>query len=70
MTMIETLAPRSVFSPQHSHYYGANVAGKARKFLLNPGGRARFHQMLSEMSATEDYGGAFSRAPGPAAGPS
>ena len=62
MTMIETLAPRSIFSPEHSHYYGANVAGKARKFLLNPGGRARFHEMMNEMSSTEDYSGAFSRA--------
>jgi len=62
MTMIETLAPRSIFSPEHSHYYGANVAGKARKFLLNPGGRARFHEMLNEMSSTEDYSGSFSRA--------
>ena len=55
MTMIETLAPRSVFSAEHSHYYGANVAGKPRKFLLNPGGRARFHEMLDEMSSTEDF---------------
>jgi cation diffusion facilitator CzcD-associated flavoprotein CzcO len=62
MTMIETLAPRSVFSPEHSHYYGANVAGKPRKFLLNPGGRARFHEMLNEMASTEDYRGAFARA--------
>ena len=62
MTMIETLAPRSVFSPEHSHYYGANVQGKPRKFLLNPGGRAKLRQMLGEMSSTEDYSGAFSRA--------
>jgi cation diffusion facilitator CzcD-associated flavoprotein CzcO len=61
MTMIETLAPRSVFSPKHSHYYGANVAGKPRKFLLNPGGRARFHEMLNEMTSTGDYRGALSR---------
>jgi len=70
MTMIETLAPRSIFSPRHSHYYGANVAGKVRKFLLNPGGRARFHEMLNEMSSTEDYSGAFSRAAAPVTGAS
>ena len=62
MTMIETLAPRSIFSPKHSHYYGANVQGKPRKFLLNPGGRGKLHEMLNSMSSTEDYGGAFSRA--------
>ena len=38
MTMVETLAPLSIFSAEHSHYYGANVQGKPKKFLLNPGG--------------------------------
>ncbi len=62
MTMVETLAPQSIFSAEHSHYYGANVEGKVRKFLLNPGGRAKLHEMLDEMSSTENYGGAFSSA--------
>ncbi|GAA2592507.1 NAD(P)/FAD-dependent oxidoreductase [Winogradskya consettensis] len=62
MTMIETLAPRSIFSAEHSHYYGANVEGKVRKFLLNPGGRAKLHEMLDEMSSTENYTGAFRKA--------
>ena len=60
MTMVETLAPRSIFSAEHSHYYGANVQGKPRKFLLNPGGRGKLHEMLDAMSATEDFSGAFS----------
>jgi cation diffusion facilitator CzcD-associated flavoprotein CzcO len=60
MTMIETLAPRSIFSAEHSHYYGANVQGKAKKFLLNPGGRAKLHELLEAVSATPDYDGAFS----------
>ncbi|WP_280490004.1 flavin-containing monooxygenase [Nocardia carnea] len=59
MAMIETLAPQSIFSAEHSHYYGANVEGKVRKFLLNPGGRPKLHEMLGEMSATENYGGAL-----------
>lgn len=59
MTMIETLAPRSIFSAEHSHYYGANVQGKPRKFLLNPGGRPKLHEILGEMSSTENYTGAF-----------
>jgi cation diffusion facilitator CzcD-associated flavoprotein CzcO len=62
MTMVETLAPKSIFSAEHSHYYGANVQGKARKFLLNPGGRAKLHEMLDELTATPDYGGALSGA--------
>ncbi|MEU4654896.1 NAD(P)/FAD-dependent oxidoreductase [Streptomyces sp. NPDC023723] len=61
MTMIETLAPQSIFSAEHSHYYGANVQGKVRKFLLNPGGRGKLHEILDEASSTEDYNGALSR---------
>ncbi|MFE4504132.1 flavin-containing monooxygenase [Rhodococcus sp. NPDC056743] len=60
MTMVETLAPLSIFSAEHSHYYGANVEGKARKFLLNPGGRAKLHEILDGVSATHDFGGALS----------
>ncbi|MFF0815032.1 flavin-containing monooxygenase [Rhodococcus sp. NPDC003318] len=60
MTMIETLAPQSMYSAEHSHYFGANVEGKVRKFLLNPGGRGKLHEMLAEVSSTENYGGAFS----------
>lgn len=59
MTMVETLAPKSIFSPKHSHYYGANVEGKARKFLLNPGGRTTLAEMLDDVVATENYGGAL-----------
>lgn len=59
MTMVATLAPLSIFSAEHSHYYGANVVGKPRKFLLNPGGRGKLHEMLGEMTATEDFGGAL-----------
>jgi hypothetical protein len=69
MTMVETLAPRSIFSAEHSHYYGANVEGKVRKFLLNPGGRGKLHEILDEMSATENYGGAFSRGQAAGSGP-
>ncbi|MBR7833127.1 NAD(P)/FAD-dependent oxidoreductase [Actinospica durhamensis] len=61
MTMIETLAPQSIFSAEHSHYYGANVQGKVRKFLLNPGGRGKLHEILGEMTSTEDYTGAFTQ---------
>jgi cation diffusion facilitator CzcD-associated flavoprotein CzcO len=59
MTMIEVLAPQSIFSAAHSHYYGANVAGKARKFLLNPGGRGKLHEILDSLTATPDFGGAL-----------
>jgi cation diffusion facilitator CzcD-associated flavoprotein CzcO len=59
MTMVETLAPQSIFSAEHSHYYGANVQGKPKKFLLNPGGRAKLHEMLDVMTSTTDFNGAL-----------
>lgn len=60
MRMIEELSPRSIFSAEHSHYYGANVEGKARKFLLNPGGRQGLADILAQVTSTEDYNGALS----------
>ncbi|MFT4123848.1 MAG: NAD(P)/FAD-dependent oxidoreductase [Microbacteriaceae bacterium] len=62
MDMVATLAPQSIFSPEHSHYYGANVKGKPRKFLLNPGGRSKLNEILAEMASTEDHNGAFAKA--------
>ena len=65
MNMVEELASRTGFSAEHSHYYGANVAGKARKYLLNPGGRAKLHEMIADLSSTVDYGGALSAVEAP-----
>lgn len=59
MDMIAELAPKSMYSAEHSHYYGANVAGKPRKFLLNPGGRQALVDILAEMTSTDDYNGAL-----------
>jgi hypothetical protein len=39
MELVAELAPKSMFSEQLSHYYGANIVGKPRTFLLNPAGR-------------------------------
>lgn len=61
MTMVETLAPMSIFSAEHSHYYGANVEGKPQKFLLNPGGRSKLQEMLGELASTPDFTGALTR---------
>ncbi len=67
MDMVAELAPKSIFSVNHSHYYGANVEGKPRKFLLNPGGRDKLAEMLKEMTSTENYGGALVSAKEPVA---
>ncbi|MFF0815048.1 flavin-containing monooxygenase [Rhodococcus sp. NPDC003318] len=49
MDMVNTLAPHSMFSKEHSHYYGANIPGKPRRFLLNPGGRGKLHEMIADV---------------------
>ncbi|ALJ21963.1 flavin-containing monooxygenase [Microbacterium sp. No. 7] len=56
MEMVETLAPTVTFSKKHSHYYGANVAGKPAKYLMNPGGRAKLLEFIDELVAS-DYEG-------------
>jgi cation diffusion facilitator CzcD-associated flavoprotein CzcO len=52
MAMIAEFAPLSGVSDKHSHYYGANIPGKPRKFLLNPGGRGKLHEMFDEVAAS------------------
>ncbi|MFT4234285.1 MAG: hypothetical protein QM607_04695, partial [Microbacterium sp.] len=59
MNMVAELAPLTSFSAEHSHYYGANVQGKARTYLLNPGGRMKLNEVLADLTATTDYGGAL-----------
>lgn len=59
MDMVNTLAPHSMFSKDHSHYYGANIPGKPRRFLLNPGGRMKLDEMIAEVVAS-DYEGFLS----------
>ena len=56
MTMVTTLAPMTPFSEAHSHYYGANIPGKPRRYLLNPGGRNKLHEYIREMVGS-DYEG-------------
>ncbi|MFG1923316.1 flavin-containing monooxygenase [Cryptosporangium sp. NPDC048952] len=51
--MVEELAVHSSFG-EHSYFYGANVAGKPRSFLLNPGGRPVLRKMLGE-AVDSDY---------------
>ncbi len=51
MAMVTELGARTAFSPNHSHYYGANVEGKVRKYLLNPGGRKHLHETFNDLRA-------------------
>ena len=56
MNMVTTLAPMTPFSEAHSHYYGANIPGKPRRYLLNPGGRQKLHDYIDEIQGN-DYEG-------------
>ncbi|MBH0118389.1 NAD(P)/FAD-dependent oxidoreductase [Rhodococcus sp. CX] len=46
--MIEELAVHSSFS-DGSYFYGTNIPGKARSFLLNPGGRPKLREAMQEV---------------------
>ncbi len=46
--MIEELAVHSSFG-EHSYFYGANIPGKPRSFLLNPGGRPKLREVMGEV---------------------
>jgi cation diffusion facilitator CzcD-associated flavoprotein CzcO len=48
--MVEELSVHSPFG-EHSYFYGANVPGKPRRLLLNPGGRPVLRMMFGEVLA-------------------
>jgi cation diffusion facilitator CzcD-associated flavoprotein CzcO len=48
VAMVEKYRAYSSFV-EHGQYYGANVAGKPRRFLLNPGGRPKLRQMMDDV---------------------
>lgn len=47
----QMIADLAVYSPfgEHSYFFGSNIAGKPRAFLLNPGGRPILRQMMGEV---------------------
>lgn len=53
--MVAQLAAYSPFE-EHSYFYGANVEGKARSYLLNSGGRAKLRQTLADAVESEYAG--------------
>jgi cation diffusion facilitator CzcD-associated flavoprotein CzcO len=46
--MVEKYRAYSSFI-EHGQYYGTNVAGKPRRFLLNPGGRPKLREMMDDV---------------------
>jgi cation diffusion facilitator CzcD-associated flavoprotein CzcO len=55
MTMVDTLARNSPFI-ETSYAFGGNVPGKARRLLVNPGGRPKFMEMMNEVIDNEFKG--------------
>jgi cation diffusion facilitator CzcD-associated flavoprotein CzcO len=46
--IMNAMAVYSPFSPEHSYYFGANIPGKPRKFLLNPAGRGLLFDVMGK----------------------
>lgn len=51
--MIRIMSAYAPFSPEHSYYYGSNVPGKPRKFLLNPAGRGALFEQMGKCRAEQ-----------------
>lgn len=51
MAMIEKLRPFSSFQ-ERGQYYGGNTPGKAKRFLLNPGGRPKLDEFMATTVAS------------------
>jgi cation diffusion facilitator CzcD-associated flavoprotein CzcO len=51
MAMIEKLRPFSSFQ-ERGQYYGGNTPGKAKRFLLNPGGRPKLDEFMAKTIAS------------------
>ncbi|MER7692157.1 NAD(P)/FAD-dependent oxidoreductase [Streptomyces sp. NPDC097610] len=51
----EMVAELAAYSPfgEHSYFFGANIPGKPRRFLLNPGGRPKLREVMQEVLEAE-----------------
>jgi cation diffusion facilitator CzcD-associated flavoprotein CzcO len=54
-SMVDTYAAMSPFT-ESSYFYGSNVPGKPRRYLINPGGRPKLLAMMAEVKGN-DYKG-------------
>jgi cation diffusion facilitator CzcD-associated flavoprotein CzcO len=57
-TMVDVNAAMSPFI-ESSYFYGSNVPGKPRRYLINPGGRPKLLRMMAEV-VENDYKGFLS----------
>lgn len=61
--MVEAMVPYSPFSPEHSYYFGTNIPGKPKKFLINPAGRAVLFDLMNKSRNNHFSNFAMSEAP-------
>jgi cation diffusion facilitator CzcD-associated flavoprotein CzcO len=61
--MVNTYGEMSPFS-EASYYFGTNIPGKPRRFLLNPGGRPKLHEVVAQVVRDDFQAFALDRAPG------
>jgi cation diffusion facilitator CzcD-associated flavoprotein CzcO len=65
--MIDRNARRAPSFGEASYYFGTNIPGKPRKYLLNAAGRPKLHSMIAEIRANDFKPFRFSRSEGSAA---
>jgi cation diffusion facilitator CzcD-associated flavoprotein CzcO len=51
--MVDTIAETSAAHGDISYFFGANIAGKARRYLINPGGRPKLFEVIAKSKEDE-----------------
>ncbi len=47
--MVDAGASKTLFGGEKSYFFGANIPGKPRRYLLNSGGRPKLHAMIADL---------------------
>ena len=47
--MVDAGASKTLFGGEKSYFFGANIPGKPRRYLLNSGGRPKLHAMIADI---------------------
>jgi hypothetical protein len=48
-SMVDVGASKTLFGGEKSYFFGANIPGKPRRYLLNSGGRPKLHAMIADL---------------------
>jgi hypothetical protein len=58
--MVNTYGPMAPFS-EASYFFGTNIPGKPVRYLLNPGGRGKLHEVMAHVVSNDFQAFAFAR---------